>query len=76
GNRNPDSNIKELEERILKEANSLGIGPMGLGGKTTLLDVKICSTHRHPASYFVDVSYSCWALRRNTIVMERKEYEQ
>jgi len=56
--------LSELENRLLKDINRLGIGPLGLGGKTTALGVKIGVNHRHPASYFVDVSVSCWADRR------------
>lgn len=56
-----------LEETILAQANGLGIGPSGLGGKTTLLDVKACALHRNPPSYFVTVSYGCWALRRRSM---------
>lgn len=59
--------LARLEKRILKEANSLGIGPMGLGGKTTLLGVKIGSRPRVPASFFVTVAYLCWAARRQTV---------
>ena len=59
--------LRKLEKRILKEANTLGIGPMGLGGKTTLLGVKIASRPRVPASFFVTVAYMCWACRRRTI---------
>lgn len=58
-----------LEKQILKEANSLGIGPMGLGGKTTLLGVKIASRTRLPASFFVTVAYLCWAARRRTVII-------
>ena len=58
--------MTELEKRVLKEANSLGIGPMGLGGKTTLLGVKIASRPRVPASFFVTIAYMCWACRRRT----------
>ena len=58
-----------LEKQILKEANSLGIGPMGLGGKTTLLGVKIASRTRLPASFFVTVAYLCWAARRRTVTI-------
>jgi fumarate hydratase class I len=56
--------LSELEKRILNDINQLGIGPLGLGGKTTAIGVKIGVNHRHPASYFVDVSVSCWANRR------------
>ena len=59
--------LAQLEKRILREANSLGIGPMGLGGKTTLLGVKIGSRPRVPASFFVTVAYLCWAARRQTV---------
>jgi fumarate hydratase class I len=52
----------------LTEANSLGIGPMGLGGKTTLLGVKIAARPRVPASFFVTVAYLCWAARRQSLV--------
>ena len=62
----PDPRLARLERRILREANSLGIGPMGLGGKTTLLAVKIGSRPRVPASFFVTVAYLCWAARRRT----------
>lgn len=61
---NSDPQLAELEQRILKEANSLGIGPMGFGGNTTLLGVKIAALNRLPASFFVSVSYMCWAFRR------------
>jgi fumarate hydratase class I len=64
---NPVAELAKLEKRILKEANSLGIGPMGLGGKTTLLGVKIGVRPRLPASYFVTVAYMCWAARRRTM---------
>ena len=59
--------IVKLEKRLLKEANALGIGPMGLGGKTTLLGVKIAARTRVPASFFVTVAYMCWACRRKTV---------
>ena len=64
---NPIPTLAKLERRILREANSLGIGPMGLGGKTTLLAVKIGARPRVPASFFVTVAYLCWAARRRTI---------
>ena len=66
-NRIANNRIIELEERTLKEANSLGIGPMGLGGKTTLLGVKIASRPRVPASFFVTIAYMCWACRRRSL---------
>jgi fumarate hydratase class I len=67
GDRNPDKALAALEKRILKEANTLNIGPMGLGGGTTLLGVKIAARPRVPASFFVTVAYLCWAARRRTV---------
>lgn len=67
GGESSDPVLAALERRLLKEANSLGIGPMGLGGKTTLLGVKIASRPRLPASFFVTVAYMCWACRRRSI---------
>ena len=64
GDTNPEPALAELEDRIFEEGNELGIGPMGFGGKTTLLGVKIGTLHRLPASYFVSVAYMCWANRR------------
>ena len=62
-----DARLAQLESRILEEANTLGIGPMGLGGKTTLLGVKIAARPRVPASFFVTVAYLCWAARRGEV---------
>ena len=65
---NPNAQVAALEKRLTEEANTLGIGPMGFGGKTTVLSVKIDSMERLPASYFVTASYMCWADRRRTMV--------
>lgn len=61
---NPVPALAKLEDECLAESNQLGIGPMGFGGKTTLMGVKIAAINRVPASYFVTVSYMCWAYRR------------
>lgn len=66
---NDDKQLAKLEKQILKEGNSLGIGPMGFGGETTLLGVKITHRNRVPASFFVSVAYMCWAYRRNGFTM-------
>ena len=68
GDENPDPKLNELEKRLTEEANQLGIGPMGFGGKTTVLGTKITALNRLPASYFVTVSYMCWAYRRRRMV--------
>jgi fumarate hydratase class I len=61
---NPNAELDKLEKDIVETSNKLGIGPMGFGGKTTLLGTKIGVLNRLPASYFVSVSYMCWAYRR------------
>jgi len=66
----PDPQLATLEERLTAEANQLGIGPMGFGGKTTVLNTKITSLNRLPASYFVSVSYMCWAYRRRRMTLQ------
>ena len=64
---NPNEELAALEEQLYKEANELGIGPMGFGGQTTVLGVKIGVLDRLPASYFVTISYMCWADRRASV---------
>jgi fumarate hydratase class I len=59
--------IREFEKELLKEINSLGIGPMGLSGKTTAFNVKVKFLARHPASFFVEVCFCCWADRRHSL---------
>lgn len=66
GKRNPDPEIAKLELEILEEINKSGIGPMGLGGKTTTLDVKILKAHTHTAGLPVGVCVQCWADRHAT----------
>lgn len=63
---NPNPEIARIENQLHNLVNSLGIGPMGLGGKFTTLGVKVNYAHRHPASYPVAVAFQCWAARRST----------
>jgi len=61
---NSDPEIAKLEKEIFEAANMTGIGPMGLGGKTTVLGVHIDYAYRHPASFPAAVAFNCWAARR------------
>ncbi len=70
GVRNPDPKLAALEEQLTSESNQLGIGPMGFGGKTTVIDTKITGLSRLPASYFVTISYMCWAYRRRKMTVK------
>src|SRR5690606_10533648 len=71
GDSNGDPVLGEREERIVTKANQSGIGPMGFGGTTTLLGCKIGKRNRVPASFFVTISYMCWAFRRQGITLTR-----
>src|SRR3974377_2265803 len=66
----PDPELDHLEKDIVETSNKLGIGPMGFGGKTTLLGAKVGVLNRLPASYFVSVSYMCWAYRRQGVTLD------
>jgi fumarate hydratase subunit alpha len=61
---NGDVEIAGLERELLEAANMTGVGPMGLGGDTSVLGVHMDWAFRHPASYPVAVVFSCWACRR------------
>ena len=61
---NPNPELARLEARIMEEANRLGVGPMGFGGRVSLIGCKITAANRLPASFFVSVAYDCWAFRR------------
>ena len=66
---NPNVELDKLERDVVETANKLGIGPMGFGGAATLLGCKIGALNRLPASYFVSISYMCWAYRRRGFVL-------
>jgi fumarate hydratase class I len=61
---NPDPRLAQIEADILREANQIGVGPMGFGGKSSLIGCKVTAANRLPASFFVSVAYECWAFRR------------
>lgn len=69
---NPHKELDRMEKEIVETCNKLGIGPMGFGGKTTLLSCKMTHANRVPASFFVSISYMCWAFRRQGIVLDKK----
>ncbi len=71
GMNNPDKKIAKIERYIKDEINKSGIGPMGLGGKTTVLDVHIEKAPRHPASLPVGLVVQCWADRRANMIIKK-----
>ncbi|MDL2246623.1 fumarate hydratase [Methanobrevibacter sp. OttesenSCG-928-K11] len=73
GEENPDPVLNKLEKDIKKEINASDIGPMGLGGKTTTLDVKIIKADTHTAGLPIGVCVQCWANRHATGKIYDKE---
>ncbi len=61
---NPESSLARLEAEIMQEANRIGVGAMGFGGRVSLIGCKITAANRLPACFFVSVAYDCWAFRR------------
>lgn len=64
--RHPEKEFAELEEELFSAINSLGIGPMGLGGKTTCLAVNVEYGYTYTSMLPVAVKISCWCVRRAT----------
>jgi len=69
GSKNPDPELDRLESEVLEEINRLGIGPEGLGGRTTSLAVHILMMPCHIASFPLAVNIQCHAQRHKEIVI-------
>ena len=67
----PIDKMSDQEEQVFRMINLLGIGPMGLGGDTTCLAVKIRAAGCHTASLPVAVNIQCWASRHATVEVKR-----
>ena len=73
GSSNPDPRLDAFEQELHADLNRLGIGPMGFGGRTTVLGVFVAAQHRHPATFYVAISYMCWACRRKEMTLKNGE---
>src|SRR6187431_1860814 len=69
---NPDPRLMEIEDAVMEAANQLTVGPMGFGGKTSLIGCKIGALNRLPASFFVSIAYDCWAFRRLGVTLDAR----
>lgn len=67
---NPNEELRKLEDYVMENANTLGIGTMGFGGQVSLLGCKVGVANRLPASFFVSVAYNCWAFRRQGVLLD------
>lgn len=72
---NEQNELAELEEEITKSANELGVGPMGLGGKSTALGTRIEKAGCHTASLPLAISFQCWAARRAKANLDGEEFQ-
>ena len=70
GERHPEERISELEEELLKAINETGIGAMGLGGRTTALDVHVEYAHTHTVGTPVALVFQCWCARRASAIIK------
>ncbi|MCX6691854.1 MAG: fumarate hydratase [Methanoregula sp.] len=68
----PIDKMTDFEQQLCDMVNTLGIGPMGLGGDTTALAVKVKTAACHTASLPVAVNVQCWANRRATVEVKRE----
>jgi fumarate hydratase subunit alpha len=71
GSRNPDPDAAALEAELLEAINKLGVGPMGMGGRTTALAVHVEFAPRHPATFPVGLVMQCWCHRHRTLRIDR-----
>ncbi len=71
----PDPEIQALEEELFVKINQSGLGPMGLGGDTTVLGVKVRKAACHTASLPVAVNIGCWATRRASVRITDSDVE-
>jgi fumarate hydratase class I len=69
---NPDPRLAKIEDAVMDAANQLTVGPMGFGGKTSLIGCKIGALNRLPASFFVSIAYDCWAFRRLGVTLDAR----
>ena len=69
--KHPEPEVAKIEQELMEAINATGIGPMGLGGKTTVLAIKVDYAMRHPASLPVGVAVQCWAARRSKAIITK-----
>ena len=65
--------LAKLEAEVMEEANRIGVGAMGFGGKVSLIGCKVAAANRLPASFFVSVAYDCWAFRRLGVRLDARD---
>jgi len=69
GSKHPDKYYADLEDELLEKVNKIGVGPQGVGGRTTALDVFIEAHPCHIASFPVAINIQCHAARHKEVVI-------
>ena len=72
GSHNPDERAADLEGRMERGINKIGIGPQGFGGTNSVMGVHIVNTARHPSTLAVAVNTGCWSHRRGLIHIDER----
>lgn len=70
GSKNPNARAAKLEELLTDGINSIGLGPQGLSGTASVMDVHVETTARHPSTIGVAVNVGCWSHRRGEIIFD------
>ncbi len=68
---NENENAAKMEKLLEDGINAIGLGPQGMGGKTSVLGVNIENTARHPSTIGVAVNVGCWSHRRGHIIVDK-----
>lgn len=71
GSHNENANAAKMERLLEDGINAIGLGPQGMGGKSSVLGVNIENTARHPSTIGVAVNVGCWSHRRGHIVVDK-----
>jgi L(+)-tartrate dehydratase alpha subunit len=71
GSRNSNERAASLEKLLEDGINSIGLGPQGLSGKSSVMGVHVENTARHPSTIGVAVSTGCWSHRRGHIIFDK-----
>ena len=72
GAHNPNERAAKLEALLTDAINTIGLGPQGMGGSSSVLGVHVENTARHPSTIGVAVNVGCWSHRRGQIVFDRE----
>ena len=71
GTKNSNENAAKMEKLLEDGINSIGLGPQGMSGASSVMGVHIENTARHPSTIGVAVNVGCWSHRRGHIIFDK-----